>query len=93
MEQVIRYFIIPINEQTSSCPEDETLNHCRVIDWKYREIFNFLLDSKDTKVFLKIINCNKNALLYRTHDILGEMAYWKIDKLHKTMIYNGLTYP
>lgn len=89
----VRYFIVPVLHQTSACEEGVMMNQCRVVDNNYKEIFNLLLDKDDTQAFMKIMASDKGALLYRTHEVLGEVAYWKMDNLHKMIVFDGVKYP
>ncbi|MFW6173800.1 MAG: hypothetical protein ACOC5T_08650 [Elusimicrobiota bacterium] len=93
MEQQIKYFIIPIVNATSACENGILMYHCRIVTNDYKEIFNLLLNEEDTKAFIEIMKSDKSALLYRTHNLLGEVAYWKMDHCHKNIIRDGIKYP
>jgi len=92
LELLVKYFIIPILYQTSGS-DDETSYSCRVVDEKYNELFNHTLNKKDTEAFVSIMESDKGALLYRTHEILGQIAYWKMDNQHKRTVLDGSRYP
>ena len=88
----LRYFIVPVVFSTSGDHEPID-NLCRVVGDDYRELFNFVLNLKDTELFIKIMKSDKDALLNRTHEILGELSYWKIDFCQGQVIQDGLVYP
>lgn len=95
LEKLIKYFIIPtIIYSTSGSDLPTTINYlCRVIDPDYNEIFSSYLNEKDMQSFKSIMESDKNALLYRTHEILGQIAYWKIDNHQKKAILDAVKYP
>lgn len=92
MARLVKYFICPIQFQTSGSL-DGTSYICRVVDEMYNEIFNYTLNKIDTDAFVSIMKSDKSALLYRTHEILGKVAYWKIDNSQNRTVLNGAKYP
>ena len=92
MEILVKYFIVPILFTTSGSDEG-TSYICRVVDEKYNEIFYRTLNRIDTDAFISIMESDKNALLYRTHELLGELAYWEMDNYHKKAVLDGARYP
>lgn len=65
----------------------------RIIDEHYREVIHVVLSPEEVDIFKGIMDSDKNALLYRTHENLGEIAYFKIDKHEKAPIPDGASYP
>ena len=91
MIEPLRYFIVPILHTTSA--GDSNKFNCRVINQQYREIFNDLLDEEDKEIFERIMNSDKDALLYLRHPVLGKMAELKIDEQQKISIIDGTKCP
>lgn len=65
----------------------------RVVDENYREVLKLELSREEADIFRSIMESDKGALLYRTHEKLGDIAYFKIDKHEKVSIPDGAKYP
>lgn len=87
MEETLRYFINILH-----C-DNEIVYHCRVINNDYKEVFNQILNEEEKIAFEKIMESNKEALLYRTHEKLRSLALIKIDEQAKRNIIDGTKFP
>lgn len=93
MIEDLRYFVVPVLHSATSASDEFEAYHCRVVNKDYKELFNELLSAKDYKIFLKIVTSNKDALLYRRHEIFGNLALLKIDGHTYRPIPNGTIWP
>lgn len=90
----LKFFIVPIKQHaTSASPHEGISYQCRVVDVNYKEIFNQVLNEADHDIFIRIMVSDKYALLYRHHEILGDLALLKIDAHDKSPIPDGSKYP
>jgi len=65
----------------------------KIVDENYREVFHLELSKDEVEMFRAIMESDKGALLYRTHEKLGDIAYFKIDKHEKVSIPDGAKFP
>ncbi len=94
----LRYFITgPHINLYESSASSNLIRHesfsAKIVDENYREVIHIELNKEESDIFRSIMKADKYALLYRTHDKLGDVAYFKIDKHEKVPIPDGAKFP